>query len=146
MFHKQHDVAILGSNMAGPNFLSSFFLLLFAKFLLYLSPNLYGSQHDYVDFGLNETFACKKATKVGFEAFYHSSRFRIAHGGMSQVTSNKMSMRFLLSMLLLNGNVETNPRPQYNYPCGDCQTSEMQSKKEFNVTCVTFGTMHVVVS
>ncbi|XP_068697563.1 uncharacterized protein [Montipora foliosa] len=107
--------------MAGPNFLSSLFLFPFAKFLLYLLPNLYGSQHDYVDFGLNETFACKKAAKVGFEAFYRSSRFRIAHGGMSKVTSNKkMSMRFLLSMLLLNGNVETNPEPQYKYPCGDC--------------------------
>ena len=107
--------------MAGPNFLSSLFLLLFAKYLLYLSPNLYGSQHDYVDFVLNETFACKKATEVGSEAFYRSSLFRIAHGGMSQVTSNKkMSMRVVLSMLLLNGNVETNPGPQYKYPCGDC--------------------------
>ena len=37
------------------------------------------------------------------------------------MTSNKkMSMWFLLSMLLLNGNVETNPGPQYKYPCGDC--------------------------
>lgn len=43
-------------------------------FFLYLSLNVYGSQHDYVDFGLNVTFACKKAVQLGFEVFYSSSR------------------------------------------------------------------------
>ena len=110
--------------MTGPKLLSSLCLLLFVKFPLYLSPNLNGSQHDYVDVGLNET------TKVGSEAFYRSSRFRIAYGGMSQVTSSKeMSMRFLLSTLLLNGNVETNPGPQYKYPCGDCAKPVKCSQK-----------------
>ena len=98
--------------MAGPNFLSSLILLFSAQFLLYLSPKLDESQYEYVDFGLNVTFACIEATKVGFEAFYRSSRFTITHGGILRVTSSKkMSMRFLLSMLLLNGNVETNPGP-----------------------------------
>ena len=93
------------SQYGGSKFFKLFNFAIFRPIFaaVYLSPKLDESQHEYVDFGLNVTFACIEATKVGFEAFYHSSRFTIAHGGILRVTSSKkMSMRFLLSMLLLN--------------------------------------------
>ena len=43
---------------------------------------------------------------------------------------------FLLSLLLLNGNIETNPGPQYKYPCGVCSKAVKCNQKRIQCdTC-----------
>ena len=53
---------------------------------------------------------------------------------------------FLLSLFLLNGNIETNPGPQHKYdPCGVCSKAVKCNQKRISVTHVKFGIILVVV-
>ena len=97
--------------------ISAIYLLLFATYLIECSPNIHRQHHKHINLGLNETFASCQPIRAGFEAI-NRSRLAIEHSVLFGRDSRKISSGlFLLSLLLLNGNIETNPGPQYKYPC-----------------------------
>jgi hypothetical protein len=71
-----------------------------------------------LDFGLNITLASTQSIAVGLE-----SAHRLC-GRKGTISSNnfdtKCSGRFLLFILLLGGDIQINPGPNYKYPCGVC--------------------------
>ena len=117
--------------------ISAIYLLLIATYLPERSPNVHKTHHKHINFGLNETLASCQPIRAGFEAINRSW-----FGKDSRKNSSGL---FLLSLLLLNGNIETNLGPQYKYPCGVCSKTVNVTKSESSVTHVKFGIILVVV-
>ena len=88
--------------------ISAIYLLLIATYLPERSPNVHKTHHKRINFGLNETLASCQPIRAGFEAI-NRSWLAIEHSVMFGKDSRKNSSgTFLLSLLLLNGNIETN--------------------------------------
>ena len=94
-------------------------LFIFGIRLLQTLPNPHGFQYKYIDFGLDTTLAPKQLTKAGLEAV-NLSRRELVRSTIFSTSSKNTPRRLLLSLLLLSGNIESNPGPQYKYPCGEC--------------------------
>lgn len=94
-------------------------LLLAGTYLLLAISKLCESQNKSIDFGLNLTLALKRPIRAGLEAVNRSRR-ELARSTIFKSTARNPSRRLLLSLLLLSGNIELNPGPQYKQPCGEC--------------------------
>ena len=123
--------------------MSAISLLLFATYLPERSPNVHKTRHKHINFGLNETFASRQPIRAGFEAI-NRSRLAIEHSVMFGRDSRKNSSGlFSLSLLLLNGNIETNPGPQHKYPCGVCSKAVKCNQKRIQCdTCEVWYRTH----
>lgn len=88
-------------------------------YLLLVISNLCESQNKSIDFGLNLTLAFKRPIWTGLEAMNRCRR-ELAPSTIFKSTARNPSRRLLLSLLLLSGNMELNPGPQYKQPCGKC--------------------------
>ena len=123
--------------------ISAIYLLLFATYLPERSPNVHKTRHKHINFGLNETFASRQPIRAGFEAI-NRSRLAIEHSVMFGRDSRKNSSGlFSLSLLLLNGNIETNPGPQHKYPCGVCSKAVKCNQKRIQCdTCEVWYHTH----
>ncbi len=95
------------------NFLAPFISLFLAMFLTQKAPNLSNFTTGIDDFGLNITLAGNKPIQIGFEAFY---KVKIT----SSTWPNRSVNGILLSILLLSGDIQLNPGPNWKYPCGAC--------------------------
>ena len=94
-------------------------LLLFGIHLLSTLLNPHRIQDKYIDVGLNITLASKQIIQVGREEVNRSRRELVRSAIFTPPLKNT-SFLLLLVSLLLGGNIESNPSPQYIYPCGEC--------------------------
>ena len=86
-------------------------------------------------YGLNCTFARKTITSTGWEAILvHSWSPRSRRLAIFSPKENTLTGRLLLSLLLLNGNIEVNPGPKLRYPCGMC--SKAVTRNQRGIQCV----------
>lgn len=92
------------------------FLLVLAVSFSSIQLKHSNSQANRIHFDLNATFAPRELTWVGLEAFHRVARPRVQDAILnSRRPTSKLF--FLLSLLLLSGNVELNPGPNYKFPC-----------------------------
>ena len=79
------------------------------------------------DFGLNITLASTQSIAVGLESAHR------LYGRKGTISTNnfdtKCSGRFLLFILLLGGDTQINPGPNYKYPCGVCSKPVKYNQK-----------------
>lgn len=104
--------------MAATNFVAPVFLLFAAVTICPGLRNHPKHQDKFIDFGLNITLASKAPLSVGLETFNRSHREHVKSAILKRDSATKVHL--LLSLLLLSGNVELNPGPQFKYPCGNC--------------------------
>ena len=99
-------------------------LLLFGIHLLSILPSSHGFQEKYIEFGLNITLASKQTIRAKLEAAISRSHQSPRSFRCLYASSSRNTFRRLLQMfLLLGGNIESNPGPQYKHPCGVCTKS-----------------------
>ena len=77
-------------------------------------------------FGLNTTLANSEPILIGFEAIYSQNRLNRTSSTCSSLTVIK---RLLLSLLLLGGDIQLNPGPNWRYPCGVCNKPVKRNQK-----------------
>ncbi len=79
------------------------------------------------DFGLNITLASTQSIAVGLESAHR------LYGRKGTISTNnfdtKCSGRFLLFILLLGGDIQINPGPNYKYLCGVCSKPVKSNQK-----------------
>ena len=107
-------VNLWNQNLIAPTFLHLFDVLLSST---QRKQNKFENKKLYLD--QSEILTDKMCSGVGLEAFYCDSRVYYR----STILNSKKStpkLYFLLSLLLLSGNVELNPGPTFKFPCGLC--------------------------
>ena len=108
------------------NFLVLFSIVVLAVLLsqkLSYTPNIATGINGY---GLNSVLANTEPFLTGLEAFYSYDRFTKKS---STSTSSRVSKRLLLSLLLLGGDIELNPGPNWKFPCGSCNKPVKKNQK-----------------
>ena len=134
-------------------------LLLFGIHLLSILPISHGFQEKYIEFGLNITLASKQTIRAKLEAAISRSHQSPCSFRCLYASSSRNTFRRLLQMfLLLGGNIESNPGPQYKHPCGVCTKSvisyqngiqcdmwsgSMQSVMLLICKCMRFSAIHL---
>ena len=100
-------------------FVPPVFLLLVVITIFLRQDKHKDQQNKHINFGLNATFASNLPFKAGFEMFYQADQnYEMATAILKRKRICKIFP--LLSLLLLSGNVETNPGPQVKFSCGCC--------------------------
>lgn len=110
------------------NFLSPFSIVVLAVLLsqkLAYTPNIATGING---FGLNSVLASTEPFITGLEAFYSYDRFTKES---STSTSSRVFKRLLLSLLLLAGDIQLNPEPNWKFPCGSCNKPVKKNQKGF---------------
>ena len=87
--------------------------------LLLFGIHLHRFQDKYIDFGLNITLASKQVIRAGIEAVNRSRR-ELVCSAIFTPSPKSTFRRLLLVFLLLCGNTESNPCPQFKYSYGKC--------------------------
>ena len=83
-------------------------------------------------FAICTSFPPKLPSSTGFEALHRTH----CHLKRSAILKSSQSMKLLaLSLLLISGNIESNPGPTYKYPCGEC--SKPVKRNQPGVQCDT---------
>ena len=134
-------------------------LPLFGIHLLSILQSSHGFQEKYIEFGLNITLASKQTIRARLEAAISRSHQSPRSFRCLYASSSRNTFRRLLQMfLLLGGNIESNPGPQYKHPCGVCTKSvisyqngiqcdmwsgSMQSVMLLICKCMRFSAIHL---
>ena len=108
------------------NFLAPFSVLVFAVLLGQKSYYMPHSMMGIDGFGLNITLASSDPILTGFVAIHSQNRLNITSCTCS---SSAVIKRFLLSVLLLGGDIQLNPGPNWKYPCGVCNKAVRRNQK-----------------
>lgn len=91
-----------------------------------------------INFGLNFTLACNQLIRTGLEAIHRERKL--------MKSSNKCDLRscgkFFIAALLLSGDIQLNPGPNWKYPCGICERPVEINQKgaQTSVIIVNVGT------
>lgn len=107
-------------------------MLFWAALLLLLQHkhrDLPGIWDKDLDFGLNTTFTPRELSRVGLEAFHRAARVQSRSATILYRASTATLLHFRLSLLFMSGNIESNPSPQYKFPCGVCSKPVKTSQK-----------------
>lgn len=107
-------------------------MLFWAALLLLLQhkhQDLPGIWDKDLDFGLNTTFTPRELSRVGLEAFHRAARVQSRSATILYRASTATLLHFRLSLLFMSGNIESNPSPQYKFPCGVCSKPVKTSQK-----------------
>ena len=118
------------SNMAAVNFVAQLTALLLAfQVVTRLSEHVtFVEAHP----SICTSFPPKLPSSTGFEALHRTH----CHLKRSAILKSSQSMKLLaLSLLLISGNIESNPGPTYKYPCGEC--SKPVKRNQPGVQCDT---------
>ncbi|XP_015763562.1 PREDICTED: uncharacterized protein LOC107342574 [Acropora digitifera] len=110
------------------NFLAPFSIVVLAVLLsqkLAYTPNIATGINGY---GLNSVLASTEPFLTDLEAFYSYDRFTKES---STSTSSRVFKRLLLSLLLLAGDIQLNPEPNWKFPCGSCNKPVKKNQKGF---------------
>ena len=97
------------------------------------TPNIATEINGY---GLNSVLASTEPLPTGLEAFYSYDRFTKKS---SKSTNSRVFKILLLSLLLLGGDIQLNPGPNWKFPCGSCNKPVKKNQKGSNVITVIYG-------
>ena len=117
------------------NFLAPFSVILLAIIfsqILHFTPQHVIGIHSY---GLHTTLVNSEPISIGFAAIYSQTRLNRT---TSTWTSSTVVKNFLLSVLLMGGDIQLNPGPNWKYPRGICSKPK-EIRKAFSAIIAIYG-------
>lgn len=115
-----------GRHKMAANFLAPLSVVLLAVLRsqkIYYTPRLARGINGY---GLNSTLINSEPIPTGLEAIYSHNRFARA---LSRCSYSTVTKKYLLTVLLLDGDIHLNPGPNWKYPCGTCNKPVKRNQK-----------------
>ena len=108
------------------NFLAPLHVALLAVLLsqkVYYTPRLTRGINGY---GLNSTLINSEPIPTGLEAIYSHNR---SVRPLSTWSYSTVTKKYLLTVLLLGGDIHLNPGPNWKYPYGSCNKTVKRNQK-----------------